>query len=192
MTKFYFNSPLLQFWLHEKNLEEYHIKMYGEKYYCSLFNENTFTETKYKHYSMWSSIKKYLCEKYTDIITHSDIDYTEDNKTYLWIHLKKNQDENSESKNSESKKNINMIIDSLNNEWFVNNFVNVNMVPKLLTIINKSLERDNKFMAHCICEYQDKYGKDKTLFALDVFFNDIKKQIMYRNIHIDYDSDSSD
>lgn len=171
MEPFYYISPLMQYILIEKNIKEYHIRLRNNKYYQHLYFQNFKKD-------IWIDIKRFINEKYKDIISQSGTDYTYDNKTFIWIQIQKD-------------KNIDEIIKSLNEDWFSEKLINVNMIPKLLTIVNKTLETDTKFMAQSICEYQAKYGKDKTIFTLDIFFSDIKRQCARYTNHI-YNSSDSD
>lgn len=170
MEPFYYISPLMQYILIEKNIKEYHIRLRNNKYYQNLYFQNFKKD-------IWIDIKRFINEKYKDIISQSGTDYTYDNKTFIWIQIQKD-------------KNIDEIIKSLNEDWFSEKLINVNMIPKLLTIVNKTLESDTKFMAQSICEYQAKYGKDKTIFTLDIFFSDIKRQCARYTNHIYNFSDS--
>ncbi len=173
MGIFYYSTPLFQFSLYEKDIKEFHIKLKNYRYYQNLYCEN------YKK-DIWNDIKKFVNEKFKDIIKESGLDYTDDYKTYIWVHINKD-------------KSIDEIIKSLDEEWFVEKLLNVNMIPRLLTIINKSLDSDNKFMAHSVCEYQAKYGKLKTMITLDIYFDDIKKQCLrFQNYVYNSDSDYSD
>lgn len=170
---FYHDVPIMQYWLIEKNIKEYHIRLRKNKYYSNLYYEN-------KKKDIWIDIRKFILEKYKlDIISHGS-DYCENNNTYIWIQVKRDSDI------------IDKIINSLNDEWFTNNLQNTNMIPKLMTILYKTLNSDNKYMANCICEYQEKHGKIQTLMTLDVYFSDIKKQCNRMYYRYDSDDDSKE
>ena len=161
MPYFYYSSPIFQSLL-TKGHEEFHIKLNSSSQYSRAYKDNT-------QKRLWTTIEDHIIDKWgKTMITHGT-DYSGSNIPYMWIHI---------LKPSKPNEDINHIIDELN-MWFEKE-LRPYMIPKLVSIITKQIENDNKFFAKAIIEYQSKYGKDMTSQTVNTYFQDIRTRHMIR------------
>jgi hypothetical protein len=125
MPNFYHETTFMDSVMLGKGQKEFRINLHHNLRYCRAYNDNT-------HDSLWKRIERHVLDKWKDAILGHDFD-REHAGTYLWIHV---HGENT---------SILGIINDLN-EWF-DSELGVNMMPKLITIITRKIEDDNRFFA---------------------------------------------
>lgn len=168
-------SPLFQLSLYDKGKEEFHIKLRQSAARVQSYQDNT---GKY----LWKDVFQYIKNKWKDLIDEIGTDYHDSDgccNTYIWIHVQREEA-------GKEKTIIKNIISDLNR--YFDDELRQFMVPKLVTCICRQLSGSEKYFALALCEYQSKFGKDKALDFIHVYFRDIKTSQMYAR-HAYYDSD---
>lgn len=164
MSEFWYTSPL--HWNEE--CREYQIHMNSIHKRSQAYFDNT-------RKNIINILYNRITYKWKNILIDSGI-HNRENELYIWIHLHHNEHNN--------VMQIKEIINDLDDVYKAE--IAAHIIPSLVSTIHNLLHNSQYYFAQSLCQYQDKYGKDKTLEFLHIYFQYIKTSQYYDII---YDND---